>query len=80
MFAIFSLAGILSGFVSAISGFLFLSLYWPYRDLFDESGRYFDALEMVVYHEQNGITGLMALFFMLLAVLFFAAGWRQLRG
>ena len=30
---------------------LYYHLYWRYRDLFNEQGRYFDPVEMVVYDD-----------------------------
>ena len=61
------LAALSSGAATLFFGFLYFSLYWPYRNLFDGEGRYFDARHMVVYHEQNGLLIAPTLFFLLLA-------------
>ena len=63
------LAAFLSGAATIFFGFLYFSLYWPYRDLFNEEGRYFDAQNAVVYHEQNGLLIVPTLAFLLLSLL-----------
>jgi hypothetical protein len=50
--------------------FLFFSLYWPYRNLFNEEGVYFAEDGMVVHHEQSGVLIAPALGFLLLAAIF----------
>lgn len=47
----------------------YLSLYWPYRELFSEEGRFFDEATLVVYHQQSGVLVLPAVVFLLLAVI-----------
>jgi hypothetical protein len=64
------LAAFLSGAATIFLGFFYFSLYWPYRDLFNEEGRYFDQQNVVVYHEQNGLLIVPALAFLLLSLLF----------
>ena len=32
---------------------LYYHLYWRYRDVFNEQGRYFDPVEMVVYDDSG---------------------------
>ena len=49
------IAALFCGAVSLAMWFLYFALYWPYRDLFDEAGRYLDETTMVVYHEQSGL-------------------------
>jgi hypothetical protein len=46
---------------------LYFTLYWPYRRLFNEEGRYFDADRLVVYHEQAGLLIVPAIVVLLLA-------------
>jgi NADH:ubiquinone oxidoreductase subunit 5 (subunit L)/multisubunit Na+/H+ antiporter MnhA subunit len=59
--------------------FLYFTLYWPYRNLFNEEGRYFDEDSVVVYHEQNGLMIVPALALLLLAVLFGSRWWARRR-
>lgn len=47
----------------------YFTLYWPYRALFNEDGRFIDEATMVVYHQQSGVLLLPALAFLLLAVI-----------
>jgi len=54
-------AALVSGASAAVFGFLFRWLYWPYRDLFNEGGRYVDAQTAVVYHAQSGLLMIPAL-------------------
>ena len=48
---------------------LYFSLYWPYRALFNEEGRFVDEATLVVYHEQSGLLVIPALGLLLLAAL-----------
>jgi hypothetical protein len=73
-----ALAAILSAAGSIFSWCLYFTLYWPYRNLFDGEGRYFDADSMVVHRQQAGLAIVPALAFLLLAILF-AIGWRARR-
>ena len=41
--------------ISAFSLIMFHSGYWRHRNLFNEEGRYFDAVEGVVFHAQSGM-------------------------
>ena len=63
------LAAFLSSATTIFFGFLYFTLYWPYRDLFNEEGRYFDEQNAVVYHEQNGLLIVPTLAFLLLSLL-----------
>ncbi len=58
----------------------YFTLYWPYRHLFNEAGRYFDEREMTVHHAQAGVLIVPALLFLLLAAGFAHAGWTRRRG
>ena len=44
-------ASLLSALAGLLSLSLYYSLYWRYRDLFNEQGRYFDPSAMVVYDD-----------------------------
>lgn len=44
-------ASLLSAACAVLFALLYYSLYWRYRDLFNEQGRYFDAAEMVVHDD-----------------------------
>lgn len=67
-------AALISGTSAAVFGLLYFSFYWPYRDLFNEEGRYFEAHAAVVHHEQSGLLMFPALAFLALA-LFLAVVW-----
>ena len=56
--------------------FLYFSLYWPYRNLFDGQGRYFDDRSAIVHHEQSGLLAVPALGLLLLAAF---SGWLSRR-
>ncbi len=58
---------LLSAAASIGCWFLYFTLYWPYRRLFNEEGRYFDADRLVVYHEQAGLLIVPAIVVLLLA-------------
>lgn len=67
-------ASVLSGLAAAGSAFLFYALYWQWRGLFNEQGRYYHAPEAVVYHEDAVFLAVPALAFALLALLLVLAG------
>lgn len=67
-----------SALASALSAFLYYSLYWQHRSRFDEHGRYFDEVNSVVHHSQSSVLLLPALAFLLLA-LCCAGLWRARR-
>lgn len=71
-------ATFLSGAAAYFFGFLFLKLYWPYRNLFNEEGRYFDEKSPVVYHQQSGFF-IVPTFVFLFLVLIFGFIWRARR-
>lgn len=72
-------AALASGVSAATFGFFFLSFYWPYRDLFNEEGRYFDAHNAVVHHEQSGLLLVPTFAFLALALCFAVAWWVRRR-
>lgn len=72
-------AALISGTLAAVFSYLFLSLYWPYRDLFNEEGRYFDGQNVVVTHEQSGFLVVPALAFLAFALLFAVTWWVRRR-
>lgn len=72
-------ATLISGASAALFGFLYFSLYWPYRGLFNEEGRYFDGDTLVVHHEQTGLFVVPALAFLVLAFVFAALSWIRRR-
>jgi cell division protein FtsX len=61
---------------SAVCWILFFIVYWPYRALFNEQGRYVDEAMAVVYHEQSGVLAIPALILGLLAAFFAFMGRR----
>lgn len=73
-------ATLASGTLAAIFGFFYLFLYWPYRDLFNDEGRYFDQQGLVVYHEQASLLMIPALAFLVLALLFAVVLWVRRAG
>lgn len=58
--------------------YLYFTLFWPYRDRFNEAGRHMDESTMVVYHEQAGLLLIPALVLSVLA-LGFACVWQRSR-
>jgi len=73
------LLGIVSAAIALLCGLMFSFLYWPYRRLFDEEGRYFDANTAVVYHSESGVLIVPTVLFGILAVFLVFIGWRLLR-
>ncbi|MDR2213732.1 MAG: hypothetical protein LBE21_08940 [Pseudomonadales bacterium] len=71
-------ATLLSGAAAALFGFLYFSLYWPYRNLFNEEGRYYDEQALIVYHEQDGFLIAPTLVFLSIAIVFIFS-WRARR-
>ena len=53
-------------------GFFYYALYWRYRELFNEDGRYLDPRDLVVNHAQAAMLALPACGFALLALALFA--------
>lgn len=64
--------------VSMACWFVYFTVYWPYRELFDETGRYFDVQNSVVYQEQSGLLIWPAFALSILTILLGVA-WRALR-
>ena len=54
---------ILSLLASLFFAYLFYEMYWQWRNLFDENGRYFDAAESVVYASEAKFYALPCVFF-----------------
>jgi hypothetical protein len=77
---LFQVAALLCTAASLFFWFFYFTLYWSYRDLFNEEGRYFDESSLVVYHEQNGMLIVPALALSLLAMLFGFVGWMRRLG
>ena len=63
------LGAILSAAGSLFFWYLYFTLYWPYRGLFNGQGRYFDQDSAVLHHEQSGVLVVPALALLALAVL-----------
>ena len=64
---------------SAFFGFLYYALYWKYRGLFNEQGRYFDEAAMVVHHDDAAFFIVPTVAALLLAVLLAARWWIRRR-
>jgi cell division protein FtsX len=73
------LAALACATASAVCWILFFIVYWPYRALFNEQGRYVDEALAVVYHEQSGALAIPALILGLLAAFFAFMGRRRRR-
>lgn len=73
-----ALAALFSALMSSLFGYLYFELYWRWRDLFYENGRYFDEQEAVVYQDDSAILIVPALFCALLTLLLTVA-WRRAR-
>lgn len=65
--------------VAVLCGWMFFVLYWPYRHLFNEEGRYFCEANDVVYDSQSGVVIVPAILLGALAVLFALIGRRLLQ-
>ncbi|KAA8998124.1 DUF3379 domain-containing protein [Affinibrenneria salicis] len=50
-----AMAAVFSALLSILFGFLYFELYWRWRDLFYENGRYFDEQNAVVYQDDSAI-------------------------
>lgn len=61
-------AAAVCAWLSGICWYLFYTLYWMHRHLFDLQGQYFAPQDLVVYHAQNGWLLLSALVFLSLAL------------
>lgn len=48
-------ATLLCATASLACWFVYFTVYWPYRSLFDDTGRYFDAQNAVMHHAQSGL-------------------------
>lgn len=68
-----------SGASAVVFGYLYFSLYWPYRGLFDEQGRYFDAKRLVVHHDQASLLAVPLLAFLVISILFGVVWWVRRR-
>ncbi|WP_290886390.1 hypothetical protein [Arenimonas sp.] len=72
-------AALASGASAAVFGYLYFSLYWPYRGLFNEQGRYFDAQRLVVHHDQASLLAVPLLAFLVISILFGVVWWVRRR-
>ena len=68
-------ASFVCGATSVAFGVLYYALYWRYRGLFNEDGRYLDTHDLVMHHAQNAVLIVPAGAFALLALLLLAARW-----
>lgn len=68
MHATLLVASVLSGLAAAGSAFLFYTLYWQWRGLFNEQGRYYHAPEAVVYQDDAALFIVPTLAFALLSL------------
>jgi hypothetical protein len=59
---------------SVLFGFFYYALYWRYRELFNEDGRYLDPHDLVVHHAQDATLAVPACGFALLAIVLFVFG------
>ena len=59
---------------SMLFGFFYYALYWRYRELFNEDGRYLDPHDLVVHHAQDAMLAVPACGFALLAIVLFVFG------
>ena len=71
-------ASVLCSLAGLLFAALYYHLYWRYRDLFNEQGRYFDPVEMVVYDDSAFVFIVPAITLLGLA-LFTAWGWWKTR-
>ncbi len=71
-------AALLCGVGSLVAYFLFFTLYWPYRDFFNEEGRYLDESTLSVYDAQSGALLIPAVVLMFVSVLLVAI-WQTKR-
>lgn len=55
--------------MAVAQAFFFYANYWRLRDRFDETGRYYDPIDSVVYVEQAGVAYVVAGCFCLLLAL-----------
>jgi hypothetical protein len=73
-------SAMLASFLGALmSGWFYYFFYWRHRGNFNEAGRYFDPVDVVVYHEQSWFWILPALVLLALALLFLRLWWRVRR-
>ena len=70
-------AGLLSSLAALWFAVLYYSLYWRYRDLFDEQGRYFDAEQLVVYDDSAFVFIVPAVLLGLIAALLARWWWKS---
>ena len=62
-------AALLSCCTGAVFGFLYFTLYWPYRHIFNELGRHFDEQESVVYSQDSGVLIIPTIAFLTISLL-----------
>ncbi|AOR65776.1 hypothetical protein [Pectobacterium wasabiae] len=74
-----AIAAIFSTIMAGLFGSLYFVLYWPYRNKFNELGRYFDEENSVVYEESASTFLLPMVFFIVLTLLAVAVGIKRYR-
>ncbi|MGI8465393.1 hypothetical protein [Pectobacterium punjabense] len=74
-----AIAAIFSAMMASLFGALYFMLYWPYRNKFNELGRYFDEEDNVVYHESASTFLCPTVFFIILTLLAVALGIKRYR-
>ena len=72
-------AALLSCGTGAVFGLLYFTLYWPYRHMFNELGRYFDEKESVVYSQDSGVLIVPTIVFLAISLLL-GITWLNRRG
>jgi formate hydrogenlyase subunit 3/multisubunit Na+/H+ antiporter MnhD subunit len=68
---IFGVVALISLLTSLLFARLFYEMYWQWRDLFDENGRYFNVAENVVYTSESKIYALPCLLFFIIGLALF---------
>ena len=68
-------AASLSAAASLLFGFLYFTLYWPFRGKFNAEDRYFDETELVVHDAQTGLLVVPMFAFLVLTILFATIWW-----
>lgn len=69
----------ISGLASVFLWVMFYSLYWRHRHHFNGEGRYFDAYEVVVYHQQSWFVAVPAILCLVLSAAFVWLAHRRSR-
>ena len=70
-------AALSCGVMSWFWGVLYYSLYWKYRNLFYDNGRYYEEMENTVYTDDYAIYLIPTLFFLFLTIFLGAWWWKR---